>query len=295
MADTKLISGGVPHSAEYLVTADQVTIVGDGTTEDPLRVSAEGSGIAVQQDGSAIGPGPFSTVDFVGGGVLATDAGGGVAQVSVPGVTIEDAGSPLAGAPHATINFTGAGVAATDAGGGVAQVDVPGVTIEDSGSPVSGAPHTTINFTGAGVTATDAGGGVVNVDVPGSGSGSRAVMVWGFGTLGSVPAFLEGGGTNNDPSTTSPLNTPAPFAGTARNLYAYHNIAGGLSSSPLTYTLMVNGVASALAVSVPGDAQGPASNTTDTVAIGAGDLLSMRVTSLLNGTYLARVTCEITA
>ena len=40
MTDTTKVSGGVPNRAAAIVTADQVTILGNGTTEDPLRVPA---------------------------------------------------------------------------------------------------------------------------------------------------------------------------------------------------------------------------------------------------------------
>lgn len=39
MADTKLVAGGVPNHSTALVSADQVTILGNGTAEDPLRAS----------------------------------------------------------------------------------------------------------------------------------------------------------------------------------------------------------------------------------------------------------------
>jgi hypothetical protein len=250
MTDTKSVSGGRPVSSLTLVQADQDTIVGEGSIEKPLRVNAAQSGIAVDDDGVPVAGGPFTTIDV-----------------------------------------TGAGASASDSGGRVVQIDVPGVIYQNQGVDVPGGPHDTVNYTGDGVTASDAGGGVLDVNVPGSGT-AAAVLTWGFGTLGSAPAFAQGGWTSGDPSTTNNLDAPVPFSGTARNLYARHNTADG-SSSPITYTLMVNGVASALAVSVPTGAVGQASNTTDLVSINAGDVVAMRITSLVNGTYLARISCEL--
>lgn len=47
MTDTLVRSGGQPFAADAMVTTDQVTIVGNGTTADPLRASA-GSGGTIQ-------------------------------------------------------------------------------------------------------------------------------------------------------------------------------------------------------------------------------------------------------
>ena len=207
------------------------------------------------------------------------------------GIAVEDDGVLVAGGPFTTIDVTGDGATASDSGDRVVQIHVPGITYQDEDVDVPGAPHIVVNYTGDGVTATDAGGGVLEVNIPGASSGSAAVLTWGFGTLGTAPAFAQGGWTDGDPSTVSNLDAPVPFSGTARNLYARHNTADG-SGSPITYTLLVNGVASALAVSVPTGAIGQASNTTDLVAINAGDIVAMRITSLVNGTYLARISCQ---
>jgi hypothetical protein len=61
-------------------------------------------------------------------------------------------------------------------------------------------------------------------------------------------------------------------------MFARHNTAGG-SGDPATYTLLVNGVATALTVSVPTSAVGQASNLVDTVAVAAGDVLSLSIDS----------------
>jgi len=61
-------------------------------------------------------------------------------------------------------------------------------------------------------------------------------------------------------------------------MFARHNTAGG-SGPVATYTLLVNGVATALVVSVPTGAVGQASDLVDTVAIAAGDVLSLSVDS----------------
>lgn len=131
-------------------------------------------GIDVEDEGVALAGNPYSTMNFVGAGVTATDVGG-VATVNIPGgiggLAIEDEGVPLAGPPYSTLNFVGAGVAAVDAGGGEATITVPGgATIQDEGAGIPNNPHAILNFIGGGVTATDAGGGVAAVTIPSAAS-----------------------------------------------------------------------------------------------------------------------------
>jgi hypothetical protein len=52
MADTMTVSGGVRTNVQTLVSADQITITGDGTTENPLR--ATGGTISVVTDDTTI-------------------------------------------------------------------------------------------------------------------------------------------------------------------------------------------------------------------------------------------------
>lgn len=140
--------------------------LGDGQTADIFESS--GAGTVYKDEGVAIAGAPHSTVNFVGSGITATNAGGGQVNVSVnAGAVIQDEGSPLAGAPHTTLNFAGAGVTATNAGGGVALVTIPqgAPTIQEEGSPLAGGPHSTLNFVGSAVTAANAGGGVATITV----------------------------------------------------------------------------------------------------------------------------------
>lgn len=163
--------------------------------------------VDVEDDGTPIGT--FTTLNFTGDGVNATDDGGGVAEISIPGtLNFQDEGSDITSST--TANFTGAGVTVSDVGG-VATINIPGsgaggvdleingtpegnfttlnfegavdftdagggqaditigVAVEDGGSPIL-SPATTMNFTGAGVTVTDVGG-VATIDIPGSAGG----------------------------------------------------------------------------------------------------------------------------
>lgn len=87
-----------------------------------------GGGVIVEDEGTPV-LSPATTLNFVGAGVTATDAGSGVARITIPGgiagLTFEDEGTPIGGNPHAVVNFVGAGVTATNVGG-VATVTIPG-------------------------------------------------------------------------------------------------------------------------------------------------------------------------
>lgn len=140
-------------------------IVNVAATDD---TGGGGGGIDVEDDGVSIGPGPFTTLDFTGIGVTATDAGGGEATINIPGgvPTVEDEGVSIGAGPFTTFNFIGTPVAVTDAGGGQANVTItPGVDVQDEGVAIANNPHRTLNVIGPMVTAADAGGGVASVTV----------------------------------------------------------------------------------------------------------------------------------
>jgi len=141
-------------------TTVPVTLIGD--VGKALFVTAAGvaswqtalAGITVKDEGSTVVGGPHATLNFVGPGVAATNAGGGQANITVTGtVIVQDEGSPIAGAPHTTLNFTGASVVAADAGGGVASITVTGVTaLPEVEASLAAGVFSTINaaFTRAG-------------------------------------------------------------------------------------------------------------------------------------------------
>lgn len=135
-----------------------------------------GSTVIIQDGGAPLPNNPFTTLNFVGPGVTATDAGGGVASVLVPAapntLIVKDEGSGVAGGPFTAINFVGAGVTATNGGAGTATVTIPGaapggntILVRDENVPVAGGPFTTLNFSGETVVAFNAGGGVAQVSM----------------------------------------------------------------------------------------------------------------------------------
>lgn len=255
MAEYTRIAGGVQNPSSALASADQETIVGSGTTEDPLRVGASGRGVEVSSDGVPVPGGPFTRLDFEGA------------------------------------------ASATDAGSGVARVEVTrGVTVLDEGVPVAGNPHDALDFVGDGVHVTDAGGGRATVSIPGSPPGA-AILTWGYGTLtagaSSRTCFLQGGCTNNDtlipPST---VNVPVPFAGVVRNFYVRHDGGDG-DGSVVHYTLFRNGLATTLTIGLATGSTGEAHNTTDSVTVSAGDLLSIQAECAIDGLFEGRLSLEV--
>jgi hypothetical protein len=83
--DTSLAGDGtlLTPLALALVTHDG-SLAGTGAIGDPLSVvGIPGSAIEIDDEGVPLGA--FGTLDFVGAGVTATDAGGGIARITIPG------------------------------------------------------------------------------------------------------------------------------------------------------------------------------------------------------------------
>jgi hypothetical protein len=64
--------------------ADGTTILGTGVPSDPFRTAGGGGGgVNVDNQGAPIAGNPHTTLNFVGANVIAADAGGGVATITV--------------------------------------------------------------------------------------------------------------------------------------------------------------------------------------------------------------------
>jgi hypothetical protein len=90
--------------------------------------------------------------------------------------------------------------------------------------------------------------------------------------------FLDPGFAPAGTSPTTELTIVAPFAGTLRNLRVLHNTAGNAVAS-ITYTVRVNGVDTALTPAggaVAGNDTAIKSDVVNTVAVAAGDKISMK-------------------
>jgi hypothetical protein len=85
----------------------------------------------------------------------------------------------------------------------------------------------------------------------------------------------------------SAASEPVPTAGHAKYLFVYMSSAPG-SGQSYTFTLIHNGATSTLAATVSGSAT-TASDTTDSVALAAGDTISMEVNPSSGATGSAQV------
>lgn len=115
------------------VSADGTTL--DGHIANTNNPHATQEGIQARDEGVNInGTTPFPIINWTGAGVTATDQGGGLLQIDIPGgasgntIILEDESVPVPGGPHNTINFVGTGVTVTDQGSGQAQVSIPSPT-----------------------------------------------------------------------------------------------------------------------------------------------------------------------
>ena len=168
----------------------------------------------IQDEGSSLPQ--RTTMNFVGAGVTATDAGGKTVITINGGITqayetVQDEGVALP--QRSTMNFVGSGVTVTDAGG-ITIVTINGgitqayQTIEDEGTPVT--QTSTINFVGAGVSVSTVSGKTV-VTIAGGGITQAYQTVQDEGvslTQRSTMNFTGDGVTATDSGGVTVVNVP---------------------------------------------------------------------------------------
>ena len=80
--EVELRVGGIPFKEEDMSSADQSSVVGNGTWIDPLRGGGGGAGaLSFDQQGVPIPNNPHHTVNSTGVAIVFTDAGAGVADM----------------------------------------------------------------------------------------------------------------------------------------------------------------------------------------------------------------------
>ena len=104
-----------------------------------LELSGSG-GISVDDEGAPVTGGPHTVLNFVGAGVVATDAGSGEATITIAGgaggtILVEDEGSTVSGGPFDTLDFVGGGVTVTGAG---AQATITVPSASSGGATLTG-------------------------------------------------------------------------------------------------------------------------------------------------------------
>jgi hypothetical protein len=149
---------------------------------------------------------------------------------------------------------------------------------------------------------TSAGSGTTWTQVTtGAAGGATAVMYWGNSSVANSTAtrVLDPGYENRIAplaSGTSFVDVRVPRAGTLRNLYVQHNNPGG-TGAVITYTVFVNGVATAITVGVASTtAQG--ADTVNSVVVAAGDRVRIVVTKVAvagGGSRQPEVSLEVAA
>jgi hypothetical protein len=109
------------------------------------------------------------------------------------------------------------------------------------------------------------------------GPGAGAVLSWGTDTINTTtttrflaPGYIAAAGT------TDVYRIRAPRAGTLRNLHIMQNTVSS-STTNITYTVLVNGVSSALTITMAANVT-TAADTADTVVIAKGDQITLQVT-----------------
>lgn len=112
---------------------------------------------------------------------------------------------------------------------------------------------------------------------------SKGIMLFGCSSVRSGGSghtdYLNPGGVSINAGTTDERRQPTPTGGTIRNLRVLHNVAGATSSGSanLTYTVLVNGTATAITVDIDVTSTDVVSNTSSREVVSAGDKISIQV------------------
>lgn len=92
-------------------------------------------------------------------------------------------------------------------------------------------------------------------------------------TLAAGATIYLGPGIGGQGTTESQMQTPCGIAGTLKNMYLTTHVAPGAGQSVVA-TLRKNGVATSITATISGGSATTASDTTNTVSVARGDLLS---------------------
>ncbi len=127
------------------------------------------------------------------------------------------------------------------------------------------------------------------------GGGAPSVLQWGNNSVsGTNTTRYLTPGHDGTAQTNNDRQIPMPRAGTLQNLFIEHNTPAGNGGS-VFYTVLVNGVATAITTSLASTAAS-ASDISNTVAVVAGDLVSIevsKISSIGSGNLQAFCTLEL--
>jgi hypothetical protein len=158
---------------------------------------------------------------------------------------------------------------------------------------------TKFNTTTVGTSAqlfTSQGAGAAPQFMTVSGAGTNSIIATSgltlIGTNAATNYFIPY--SQNPSSNQVQSQFPMPVSGTLNNMYVYINPSSAIASGPNTITLLVNQVATSLVVTRPNAAIGTFSNTTDSVAVSAGDLIQFSCNSSGSNALTGQVSVQLT-
>lgn len=128
------------------------------------------------------------------------------------------------------------------------------------------------------VLGTDSGGFCQLFDVPPSASGGSMVFAWGARQVNTAPSIIEIPFGWSDVTVVSGFSRHiyAPRAGTLRNFYLRQENAGAGNANIINYSIAVNGGPTLLQFAVPANSFALFTDLVNTVAVNAGDTISLR-------------------
>lgn len=274
-------------NGDFIEVGASINIIGNLSTTVPSPVTIRaGSGAAPAIVGATVTITAGGATTGAGGDVT-IDAGGRTFGGTGGGVTF---GGALATGQGGTVDVRGGfGFGALPGGrvtirGGTSGAGTPGAVEILTGSPAV----SRLIVEGAGAWNVGGSVGVLGQALLSNGAATTptwqtitgfavsAQVIWGAANIGSAAEtrVIPVGYDDTLISTQTPKGYSAPRAGTFRNMYVRTNTANGNGAS-VSYTLRVNGVATALTVSRATGAIGTSSNLVNTVAVVAGDLIEM--------------------
>lgn len=104
-------------------------------------------------------------------------------------------------------------------------------------------------------------------------------QVFGFNTAGTSTIFMPAANTNADGiESTTEVNAQITYSTNVSIIQAYAGIGSSTSTIPIDFTLRVNGVDSALAVTIGVGASGAIAGNANEVSVSATDLANFRLT-----------------
>lgn len=102
-----------------------------------------------------------------------------------------------------------------------------------------------------------------------------------FGSGGIIPVNSTRYFCMDNAAAENSRQIPISHAGVIRNLYIHATAAPGAAET-FVYTIMINGIATAITVTFAGALETEGNDVVNAVAVDAGDLITLRIVTSLN-------------